>query len=157
VCSSDLGAPNTIWLGRGILGDDTHGHVDDFCRFVGPQTILLCQESNPADPNHAILEENRERLEAARLEDGARPEIVRLPTPTPLYFDGQRLPASYANFYIGNTLVLVPTFNDANDRTALGIIAELFPGRTVVGLHAVDLILGLGAVHCLTHEQPSFR
>jgi agmatine deiminase len=156
VFSAWCGAGNVLWLGRGIVGDDTHGHVDDFCRFVGPKTILLCQEPDARDPNHAILEENRERLESARLEDGARPEVVRLPMPAPLYFDGQRLPASYANFYIGNTLVLVPTFNDENDRKALGIIAELFPGRRVLGLHAVDLVLGLGAVHCLTHEQPSF-
>ena len=152
-----FGAPNPIWLGRGIVGDDTHGHVDDFCRFVAPQTLLLCQEPDGRDPNHAILEENRERLESARLEDGARPVLVRLPMPRPLYFDGQRLPASYANFYIGNTVVLVPTFNDANDRLALGIIAEHFPKRTVIGIHAVDLVLGLGTEHCLTHEQPQLR
>lgn len=155
IFSAWCGAGNALWLDRGIVGDDTHGHVDDFCRFVGPETILLCEEPDAGDPNHAILERNRERLESARLENGRRPELVRLPMPTPLFFDGQRLPASYANFYIGNSLVLVPTFNDEKDRLALGIISELFPGRRTLGLHAVDLVLGLGAVHCLTHEQPS--
>lgn len=149
-----FGAFNTIWLGHGIAGDDTHGHVDDFCRFVGPGRILICREPDGRDVNHRPLEENRERLEDAVLADGSRPEIVDLPMPEPLHFDGMRLPASYANFYIGNTVVLVPTFNDPKDSEALGIIAECFPGRQVVGIHAVDLALGFGGVHCLTHEQP---
>ncbi len=154
VFASALGAPNTIWLANGIKGDDTHGHVDDFCRFVDARTLVLCEEKNPADENHAILEENRERLESARLEDGSRPEVARLPMPAPLYFDGMRLPASYANFLITNAAVLVPTFNDANDRIALGILAELFD-RPVVGIHAVDLVWGLGTIHCLTRQEPA--
>jgi agmatine deiminase len=150
-----LGARNVIWLGRGIAGDDTHGHVDDLCRFVGPRTIVLCREPNLADANHAALEENRERLESARLEDGSRPEVVSLPMPAPLVFDGVRLPASYANFYIANAAVLVPTFNDPADRQALGVLAELIPDLPVVGIHAVDLVWGLGTLHCLTQQQPA--
>lgn len=153
-----LGARNVIWLGRGIEGDeDTHGHVDDVCRFVNATTLVLASEPNGRDANHRILCENRERLEGARLEDGSRPAIVDLPMPEPLTFKGRRLPASYANFYVTNQSVLVPTFNDPRDRLALGILADLFPGRSVVGIHAVDLLLGLGSVHCLTHEQPAAR
>ena len=150
-----LGVVNTIWLGKGIAGDDTHGHVDDLCRFVGPRTIVLCREKNPSDINYRPLEENRERLQGARLEDGAKPEIAELPMPAPLMLDGIRLPASYANFYICNAAVLVPTFNDPNDRIALGIISELVTDRPVTGIHAVDLIWGFGAVHCLTQQQPA--
>lgn len=151
----NLGVSNVLWLGRGIAGDDTHGHVDDLCRFVGPRTVVLCREDNPRDVNYRTLEENRERLEGMRLEEGSRIEVMRLPMPAPLYLDGQRLPASYANFYIANAAVLVPTFNDPNDRIALGILAELFPSRPVVGIHAVDLVWGLGTLHCLTREQPA--
>ena len=149
-----LGASNVLWLGRGIAGDDTHGHVDDVCRFVGPSTVVLCQCRNRQDPDYRALEENFERLQDYRLEDGRRAEIVRLPMPEPLYWRKQRLPASYANFYIANAVVLVPTFNDPADRQALGILAELFADRTVVGIHAVDLVLGLGTLHCLTQQQP---
>ena len=151
-----LGAPKAIWLGQGIAGDDdTHGHVDDVCRFVNPRTVVLGLEREPADPNYRPLHENRERLEGARLEDGSKLAVVPLPMPEPLHFRGRRLPASYANFYIANRVVLVPTFNDPHDRDALGILADLFPDRAVVGIHAVDLVLGLGSVHCLTHEQPA--
>ncbi|MER3447767.1 MAG: agmatine deiminase [Candidatus Dadabacteria bacterium] len=150
-----LGVTNILWLGRGIAGDDTHGHIDDICRFVGPSTVVLCREGNPNDVNYLPLEENRERLEGMRLEDGSRVEVVFLPMPEPLYLDGQRLPASYANFYISNASVLVPTFNDPNDRVALGILAEIFSDRLVVGIHAVDLVWGLGTLHCLTREQPT--
>lgn len=150
-----LGVSNFLWLGRGIAGDDTHGHVDDFCRFVNPRTVVLARETDPGDPNHRILEENRERLEGMRLENGSRLEVVRLPMPAPLYFDRLRLPASYANFYIGNAAVLAPTFNDPKDRLALDALAELFPDRPVVGIHAVDLVLGLGTLHCLTQQQPA--
>lgn len=153
--SAYLGVSNVLWLGRGIAGDDTHGHVDDVCRFVGPRTLVLCQEKDSSDANYRPLEENRERLEGMRLEDGSKIEVVPLPMPAPLYLDGQRLPASYANFYISNAAVLVPTFNDPNDRTALGTLAELIKGRPVVGIHAVDLVWGLGTLHCLTHEQPA--
>jgi agmatine deiminase len=154
VLADTLGARNVLWLGRGISGDDTHGHVDDLCRFVGPRTVVLCRESNPADENYRPLEENRERLEGCRLEDGARLRTVFLPLPSPLVFDSRRLPASYANFYIANRAVLVPTFNDPNDRAALGILADLFPDRSVVGIHAVDLVWGLGTLHCLTQQEP---
>jgi agmatine deiminase len=150
-----LGAPNTVWLGRGIAGDDTHGHVDDLCRFVAPRTIVLCREDDSSDANYAALEENRERLESARLEDGSRLEVVALPMPHAVVFDGRRLPASYANFLIANAAVLVPTFNDPRDRIALGILAELIPDRPVVGIHAVDLVWGLGTIHCLTRQEPA--
>lgn len=150
-----LGATNVLWLGHGIAGDDTHGHVDDFCRFAGPRTILLCEETNPRDENYRALEDNRERLESMRLEDGSRPEVIRLPMPEPIYFEGRRLPASYANFYISNAGVLVPTFNDPKDRLALGILAEVFPDRQVIGIHSLDLIWGLGTLHCMTQQQPA--
>jgi agmatine deiminase len=153
VFAESLGITNTLWLANGIVGDDTHGHVDDFCRFVDPRTMVLCEEKKPDDPNHAILEENRERLETAKLEDGSRPEVIRLPLPAPLHFDGLRLPASYANFLITNAAVLVPTFNDPNDRLALGILADCFD-RPVIGIHAVDLVWGLGTIHCLTRQEP---
>jgi agmatine deiminase len=149
-----LGAPNAIWLGKGIAGDDTHGHVDDVARFVNARTIVLCRETRGDDPNHRPLEENRERLEGARLQDGSRPEVAYLPMPAPVVFDGQRLPASYANFYVANAAVLVPTFDDPNDRIALGILAELFRDRPVVGIHALDLVLGLGTLHCLSQQEP---
>jgi agmatine deiminase len=149
-----LGARNAIWLGKGIAGDDTHGHVDDLARFTGPRTIALCREADPRDPNYAPLEENRERLESARLEDGSRPEVAYLPMPAPVLFEGRRLPASYANFYAANAAVLVPTFDDPADRAALGILAELFPDRPVVGIHALDLVWGLGTLHCLSQQEP---
>jgi len=149
-----LGAGNAIWLGRGIAGDDTHGHVDDLCRFTGPRTIVLCREDDPEDANHAALAENRERLQGARLEDGSRPEVVELPMPGPVVFAGQRLPASYANFYACNAAVLVPTFDDPADREALGILAELFRDRPVIGIHALDLVWGLGTLHCLSQQEP---
>ncbi len=150
-----LGVVNVIWLGRGILGDDTHGHVDDICRFVNPNTVVLCRETNPKDSNYRPLEENRERLEDAQLQDGSRLQVVFLPMPAPLIFRGLRLPASYANFYITNHAVLAPTFNDPMDRIALGILAELFPDRRIIGIHAVDLAWGFGTLHCLSHEEPA--
>jgi agmatine deiminase len=122
---------------------------------VNPRTVVLCQETDPKDVNFQVLRENRERLEDMKLEDGSRIEVVALPMPAPLYIDGQRLPASYANFYIANAAVLVPTFNDPNDRTALGILSELFTDRPVVGIHAVDLVWGFGTIHCLTQQQPA--
>jgi agmatine deiminase len=150
-----LGARNTLWLGRGIAGDDTHGHVDDLARFVGPKTIVLVREDDPKDPNYAPLEENRERLQGSRLEDGSKPEVVYLPMPGPVLFDGMRLPASYANFYVANAAVLVPTFDDPADRDALGILGELFEDRPVVGIHARDLVWGLGTIHCLSQQEPA--
>jgi agmatine deiminase len=150
-----LGVTNVLWLGRGIAGDDTHGHVDDICRFVGPRTVVLCREDDPRDANYRALAENRERLAGMRLEDGSSLEVVELPMPEPLYFNGRRLPASYANFYIANAAVLVPTFNDPRDRVALGTLGDLFADRPVIGIHAVDLVWGLGTLHCLTQQQPA--
>lgn len=154
IFSEYLGIKNVIWLGNGIAGDDTHGHVDDLCRFVNETTLVICDENNPSDKNYSPLKENIERLQSATLENGSNPEVITLPMPSPLWFDGMQLPASYANFYIANDVVLVPTFNDPNDSTALGILSELFPERFVVGVHAVDLVWGLGTLHCLSHEIP---
>ena len=151
----NLGVTNVVWLGKGIAGDDTHGHVDDLCRFVNPSTVVLIREKNQRDANYRPLEENWERIRDARLETGERIEAIELPMPAPLHFDGVRLPASYANFYITNVAVLVPTFNDPSDRVALGILAELFPDRPVLGIHAVDLVWGFGTLHCLTQQQPA--
>jgi agmatine deiminase len=153
--SKYLGIEQVIWLGRGIAGDDTHGHVDDITRFVGTETILTAVEPNHRDANHEPLAENLARLKAARTLDGKQFTVVELPLPRPVVFRNQRLPASYANFYIANGLVLVPTFHDPNDRIALGILAELFPDRDVIGIHAVDLVWGLGTLHCMTQQQPA--
>jgi agmatine deiminase len=150
-----LGIRNVIWLGRGIEGDDTHGHVDDICRFVNRTTVVACAEPNGKDPNHRRLRDNLERLERCRLEDGSRLQVVPVPMPGRIDFEELRLPASYVNFMITNGSVLVPTFNDPNDRKALGILSELFTGRSVIGVHAVDLIWGLGTLHCLSHEIPA--
>jgi agmatine deiminase len=150
----NLGVTNVLWLGKGIEGDDTHGHVDDLCRFVDPRTVVICNEKHSTDYNYRVLEENRERLESMRLEDGSKLQVVAIPMPKPLWFDGRRLPASYANFYISNSAVLVPTFNDPADRDALGILSELITDRPVVGIHSVDLVWGLGTVHCMTQQQP---
>ncbi|MGH9817013.1 MAG: agmatine deiminase family protein, partial [Candidatus Acidiferrales bacterium] len=141
-----LGVSKVLWLGRGIAGDDTHGHVDDLCRFVNRTTVVMCREGNPRDANYRPLQENWERIAGLRLEDGSHIQAVPLPMPAPLFFDSQRLPASYANFYIANAAVIVPTFNDPADRIALGTLAELFPDRPVVGIHAVDLAWGFGAL-----------
>lgn len=148
-----LGVKNVIWLNKGIAGDDTHGHVDDITRFVNHNTVVTVMETHPNDLNYIPLMENREILEDAKAADGSSMDIVELPMPSPVIFKGQRLPASYANFYISNYAVLVPTFNDPNDRIALGILCELFTDRPVIGIHAVDLVWGLGTLHCLTHEQ----
>ena len=150
-----LGVANPQWLVAGPVGDDTHGHIDDICRFVNPTTLVLVKETNSKDANYRPLSENWERIQEVRLENGAQPQVVALPMPAPLYFDGDRLPASYANFYISNAAVLVPTFNDPNDRVALGTLAELFTDRPVVGIHAVDLVLGFGTLHCLTQQEPA--
>lgn len=150
-----LGAERVIWLDRGIVGDDTHGHIDDVARFVAPGRVLLCEEKNPKDENYPILRENRERLESARDARGRKLEVIPLPMPAPLVFDGTRLPASYANFYVGTSRIIVPTFNDPMDRRALGMLAELFPDREVVGIHAVDLVWGFGTLHCMTQQEPA--
>jgi len=150
-----LGVTNIFWLAKGLAGDDTHGHIDDICRFVNLKTLVLVREKNSKDANYRPLAENWERIRDLRLEDGSKPEVVPLPMPAPLYFNGVRLPASYANFYICDAAVIVPTFNDLNDRVALGILGELFKDRPVVGIHAVDLVLGSGSLHCLTQQQPA--
>jgi agmatine deiminase len=149
-----LGVTNVVWLVAGPVGDDTHGHIDDICRFVNPNTVVLIRETNRKDANYRPLAENWERMQDLRLENGAKPEVIPLPMPAALYFDGYRLPASYANFYISNAAVIVPTFNDPQDRVALGILGELFRDRPVVGIHAVDLVLGFGTLHCLTQQEP---
>ena len=149
-----LGVKKTLWLNRGIAGDDTHGHVDDLARFVGPRTIVTVVEEDSGDANYEPLQENLARLRSMTDLKGRPLKTVTLPMPSPLWFDGQRLPASYANFYIANSVVLVPTFNDARDRIALGTLAKLFPRRQVVGIHAVDLVWGLGTLHCLTQQLP---
>lgn len=149
-----LGAEKVLWLGRGIAGDDTAGHIDDFARFVAPGKIVLAAEPNRKDPNYKPLRDARERLAGAKDAAGRRLEVIALPMPQPVVFDEQRLPASYANFYIGNSVVLVPTFNDPADAAALGILTELFPGRRVVGIYSKDFVLGLGTIHCSTQQEP---
>ena len=150
-----LGIRQTIWLGEGCVGDDTHGHVDDIARFVAPGVIVLAYEEDPADDeNHRRSQDNMRRLELAGAADGVL-KVVKLPYPRAVTMHGDRLPASYANFYIANGVVLVPTFNDANDRTALNQISELMPERAVLGVHAVDLVWGFGTLHCLTQQQPA--
>lgn len=153
-----LGARRTVWLAAGCVGDDTHGHIDDVARFVPPtgpsggaETVLLAYEEDPSDENHAPSVENERRLGDAGL------HVVTVPYPAPVLFEGRRLPASYANFYACNACVLVPTFNDPNDRVALNTIADLFPDRPVVGVHSLDLVWGLGTIHCLTQQQPAAR
>jgi agmatine deiminase len=154
VLKTYLGLKNVLWLSAGPVGDDTHGHIDDIARFVNSNTIVLIRETNSKDPNYRPLSENWERVPDLRLEDGSKPQVIPLPMPAPLFFDGYHLPASYANFYISNAAVIVPTFNDPNDRVALGVLGELFRDRPVVGIHAVDLVLGFGTLHCLTQQEP---
>jgi agmatine deiminase len=152
-----LGIRQTLWLGEGCVGDDTHGHIDDIARFTAPGTIVLAYEEDPADAeNHRRSVDNWDRLQLAGGADG-KLRVVKLPYPRPVVMNGERLPASYANFYVANGVVIVPTFNDRNDRIALNTLAELFPDRHVVGIHAVDLVWGLGTLHCLSQQQPAGR
>jgi agmatine deiminase len=157
VFAENLGIRNVIWLGAGIQGDDTHGHVDDLTRFVAPDTVVTAVESDPGDPNYEPLRENVRRLRDATEQNGKSLAVIDLPMPGPVIFEGRRLPASYANFYIANGVVLVPAFNDANDRVALDILADLFPDREVVGIYCGDLVWGLGTLHCMTQQQPARR
>jgi agmatine deiminase len=150
-----LGATNIIWLDSGIVGDDTHGHVDDITRFVSCDTVVTCVDADPASENYEALRENIRRLRDATTEDGKPLATIDLPMPAPVYFEGRRLPASYANFYIANGVVLVPVFNDPNDRVALDIFADIFPDREIVGIYCGDLIWGFGAIHCMTQQQPA--
>jgi agmatine deiminase len=147
-----LGATETVWLGEGCVGDDTHGHIDDIARFIDADTVLLAYEEDPADENHERSKDNLRRLQRF---GGGKLRVLKLPYPRAVVMDGQRLPASYANFYVANGVVLVPTFNDANDRVALNILAECFPEREIVGIHSVDLVWGLGTLHCLSQQEPA--
>ncbi len=150
-----LGVEKILWLGDGIVGDDTDGHIDDLSRFVAPRTVVTAIEDDPADGNFAPLRENLRRLEAMTDLEGRRLEIVPIPMPPPVVYEGQRLPASYANFYVANKVVLLPTYNHPNDESAQSTLAKLFPGRDVIGLDCTDLIWGLGAFHCLTQQVPA--
>lgn len=149
-----LNVRQVIWLGRGIAGDDTDGHIDDIARFVDPTTIVCCLEDDAADENYAALRENFERLEAARDQDGKRITVVPLPMPGRVVAEGRRMPASYANFYLANGVVLVPTYDRPNDHKALGILGELLPGRRIVGVPCTPLVPGFGAIHCVTQQEP---
>jgi agmatine deiminase len=149
-----FGVTNVLWLRNGIAGDDTHGHVDDLARFVDPTTVVTVVENDPNNANYAPLQENLALLKNMKDQDSRLLRVETLPMPAPVFFDGQRLPASYANFYIADKIVLVPTFNDANDRAALNTLAKLFPTREIIGIHCRDLVLGLGTIHCMTQQQP---
>jgi agmatine deiminase len=144
-----LGATDVIWLGNGIVGDDTHGHIDDIARFTAPGSVVACIEPDKSEANHALLADNLRRLRARK-----DLRVATLPMPEPVYFNNQRLPASYANFYIANGIVLVPAFSDPNDRVALNTLARLFPDREVIGIPCRDLVLGLGTLHCMTQQEP---
>jgi agmatine deiminase len=149
-----LGITNILWLKKGILGDDTHGHIDDLCRFVNSDTVVIASVDDPQDPHYLLLKENMEILQNSKLEDGSKLNIIKLPMPHSVYYEGMLLPASYANFLITNHVVLVPTFNDESDPYVLSLFKELFPQRKVIGIHAVDLVWGLGTIHCSSHEIP---
>ena len=150
-----LGVNHVIWLGEGIAGDDTDGHIDDIARFVGPTTVVCAVESDPKDDNYVFLQDNLERLQSATDQNGKKLSVVTLPCPAPVYDEAARLPASYANFYIANDIVLVPVFNDPNDQNALGILQDLFPQRKVLGLPCNEVVAGLGALHCVTQQEPA--
>jgi agmatine deiminase len=155
VFATYLGIEKVIWLKRGIVGDDTHGHVDDIARFVGPRTVLAASDANRKDKNYAALQQNLRDLKRATDQDGRRLEVIELPMPAPVVMEGQRLPASYANFYIANTAILAPIFGDPNDRVALDILARCFPTRAIVPIYSRDFVWGLGAMHCMTQQQPA--
>ncbi len=150
-----LGVTRVLWLNNGIAGDDTHGHIDDLARFVNPTTVITVVEDDPSETNYQPLQENLALLREMKDQDGRPLRVETLPMPAPVYFDGQRLPASYANFYIANQVVLVPTFNDPRDALALAKLADLFPGRKVIGIACLDLVLGLGTIHCMTQQEPA--
>ncbi|MEP0713486.1 MAG: agmatine deiminase family protein [Algoriphagus sp.] len=149
------GVNHILWVGDGIVGDDTDGHIDDITRFVNEDTVVTVVEENVADENHELLQENLKRLNKMKLENGKQLNVVELPMPGPVFFDDQRLPASYANFYIANESVIVPTFRDKNDHKALDILADCFPTRRIVGIDSTDIIWGLGSFHCLSQQEPS--
>ncbi len=152
-----FGVQSVIWLDSGIAGDDTHGHVDDITRFVAPTAVVTMIELDELSENYVPLQANLGRLKNARTADGQKLDIVELPMPRPVIFAGRQLPASYANFYIANGAVLVPVFNDPNDRIALNALAELFPTREIIPIYSGDLIWGFGALHCMTQQQPALE
>lgn len=154
---NSLGVNHVVWLGEGIVGDDTDGHIDDIARFVDPTTVVCMIESNPKDENYGFLLDNIERLKSATDQDGKKFSIITLPCPGAVYYEGTRLPASYANFYIANEVVLVPVFDDPKDAKALGVLQELFPGRKVIGLRCDEVVAGLGAIHCVTQQEPTIN
>jgi agmatine deiminase len=154
---ANLGVTQIVWLGDGIVGDDTDGHVDDLTRFVAEDVVVTMVERNPRDENHDALAENRERLDAVRLADGRRLRVLEMQMPSPVVWQGDRLPASYANFYIGNRTVVMPAFDDPADEAAESVIAQVFPGRNVVAIDCTDLVLGLGTFHCLSQQVPVFK
>jgi agmatine deiminase len=154
---SSLSVDHFIWLGEGIVGDDTDGHIDDVARFVDPTTVVCIVEANSKDENYGFLQDNYERLKNARDQNGEKFSVVTLPCPRPVYYEGARLPASYANFYIANDVVLIPAFDDPNDAKALGILQELFPNRKVIGLRCNEVVAGLGAIHCVTQQEPAIN
>jgi agmatine deiminase len=149
------GVQHILWVGDGILGDDTDGHIDDITRFVNADTVVTVVEENKADGNYEILQENLHLLKQMRVEDGKQLNVVELPMPSPVIWEEQRLPASYANFYIANEVVVVPTFRDKNDQKALDILSNCFPTRRVVGIDSTDIIWGLGSFHCLSQQEPA--
>jgi agmatine deiminase len=149
-----LGVTNVLWLDGGIVGDDTHGHVDDLARFVSTDTVVMVLEEDPADENYRPLKENLKRLESMRDENGTPLKVETLPMPGPVIYNGRRMPASYANFYIGTGIVIVPTFNDPNDRIALNTLTRLFPQHEVVGIFCRDLVVGYGTLHCMSQQFP---
>jgi len=149
-----LGVTHLIWLGEGIAGDDTDGHIDDIARFVDPTTVVCALEANPKDDNYEALHANFERLQGARDQHGSKLSVIALPCPAAIFAEGSRLPASYANFYIANELVLVPTFDDPKDGEAIGVLRDLFPDRTVVGVSCREVVAGLGGIHCVTQQEP---
>lgn len=152
-----LGVKNILWLGEGIVGDDTDGHIDDITRFVNPTTVVTAIEEDPTDENYKPLQDNLRRLRSMKDQDGNPLDVLTLPMPGPVYYEDQRLPASYANFYIANGVVLVPTYRHENDEKALSVLRRVFPTRTVVGIDCTDLVWGLGAIHCVTQQQPKIR
>jgi agmatine deiminase len=155
-CLKDsLGVDHVIWLGEGIVGDDTDGHIDDIARFVNPTTVVCIVEGNAKDENYGFLQDNYERLKNTRDQNGEKLSIITLPCPSPIYYEGARLPASYANFYIANEVVLVPVFDDPKDAEALGILQDLFPNRKVIGLRCNEIVAGLGSLHCVTQQEPA--
>jgi agmatine deiminase len=152
-----LGARHVLWLGRGIVGDDTDGHIDELARFVGPRTVVAAVEQDPRDANYEALQDNLHRLRSMTDQDGRPLEVIPLPMPRALFQEDARLPASYCNFYIANGVVVAPQYDDPADAEVLQTLARLFPTRQIRGISAVDLAWGLGAFHCITQQEPALE